>query len=189
MHGMRRRPGRDAGLLQLVHPCVARLVDARNGFRSDGFGLEQTGITLVAMFAAINMRGDPQPWQAGECCVVTLGQAPAFLNDFGGPVHLRCTEGSLDVGHALVVAGVGMVGQEIRARTEVALQIAHRGAVVAQATQLFCKCVVLCRDHAAFAGGNGLARMKTETAGVTEGADMLIVVTTAEAAGGIFDNP
>ena len=140
VHGVGSRAGADALLLELVHPGVAVGVDGLDSRRvaacgglAGALGLEQAGVALVAVgVAGVTGRGG-QPVEGGEGAVVVGGQALAFSDDGGGAVHLGAAKGALDVGHAQDISGFGVVGEQIGARSQVALQIAEGGAVVAQA--------------------------------------------------------
>ena len=82
-----------------------------------------------------------------------------------------------------------MIGQQVGFRAYVALEIGDGSAMVAETTDFFCQFVVVRRNHSALARGDRLARMKTETARVTQCSNMPVSISCAKAASSILHNP
>ena len=119
------------------------------------------------MFETVYVCRGFEPGQISKSFVENACESLALGNDVCCSLHLRGTQSALQIGHALVVAGIGVVGKQIGACSQMALQIGHGGAMIAQTTQLFGQGIALGGDHAAFTGGDRLARVKAETAGIT----------------------
>ena len=105
------------------------------------------------------------------------------------PIHLSGSQSSLYVSHALVVPGIGMIGQQVGACSQMPLQVAHRSAMIPKTAQLLSQFAALGGDHSAFAGGNRLTRVEAETTGITERSNMLPVVSSAKATRGVLHDP
>ena len=180
VHRMRAGTGGNALALQALHDVVARQRRTRRVHIGDK--------GLPGMLAISRTLRHAQPGDGGQFLHVPARPMVTLVDEAVQLAQLHQAHRALQIGHAVVEAQQVELGQQVRPRALVALLLGDRGAVVAQHVGSVGQLLVLCGDHAAFTGGDRLARMERERRRQAQAASRYTLVAGARRAGRILDD-